>query len=127
MRKRLLAVLLVATICFGIAAESKAETEIEFIPMTATAYCINGTTATGTHTRKGICAGSPEHYGEVAMVYKRNKDGSLGDFIGFYECEDTGGAPIRKGKVLDIWLPTYEECKQFGNPKVYVVWRKGVG
>ena len=127
MKKRIVSALIVSAISFGIMFQAKAESEVEFIPMQATSYCINGTTATGTHTRIGICAGPPEHYGDTAMVYKRNKDGSLAEFIGYFECEDTGSAPIRNGKVLDIWLPTYEECRQFGNPKIYVVWVHGVG
>ena len=34
--------------------------------------------------------------------------------------EDTGGSSIRKGRVIDIWLPTEEECKQFGRRPVLV-------
>lgn len=127
MIKRITQALIVAGVCICIAQIGKAQQEVEFIPMKATAYCINGTTATETHTRPGICAGPREHFYDVAMVYKRNKDGSLGEFIGYFECLDTGGKAIKSGKVLDIWLPTYEECRQFGSKDIYVVWRKGKG
>lgn len=100
--------------------------EVNFIPMTATAYCIDGTTASGSHTRRGIAASKPEWIGLTAMVYKNNH-GMPGDFLGYYEIKDTGGENIRSGKVIDLWFPTYDECIQFGRKKVLVVLVKGVG
>lgn len=101
------------------AAAKECEDADIYIPMTATAYCINGTTATGTHTRPGICAGKREWFGKTAVVYADN-NGEIGDLIGIYKVEDTGGKNIRNGKVLDIWLPTEDECFQFGRRKVHV-------
>lgn len=99
--------------------------DVTFIPMTATAYCKNGTTASGSHTRRGICASKPEWIGLTAMIYKDNH-GELGEFLGYYEIKDTGRS-VRNGKVIDIWLPTESECKQFGKKKVLVVLVKGCG
>lgn len=93
--------------------------------MRATAYCLNGTTATNTHTRPGICAGRPEWFGKEVSVFEADNDGVVTDFIGVFKVEDTGGEPIRNGRVLDIWLPTYEECMLFGNKKVVVYLLEG--
>lgn len=100
--------------------------EVTFIPMKATAYCLNGITADGSHTRRGIAASKPEWIGLTAAVYM-NDNGEPGEFLGYYEIKDTGGKNVKNGKVLDIWLPTEEECKQFGYKKVLVVLVKGVG
>lgn len=101
------------------AAMNDVETDDAYIEMQATAYCIDGTTATGTHTRRGICAGKREWFGKTAVVYADNH-GEIGDLIGIYKVEDTGGDPIRSGKVLDIWVPSYDEAIQFGRQKVHV-------
>lgn len=93
--------------------------EHKYHSMIATAYCLNGTTATQTQTRKGICAGKREWFGQYAVVYADN-NGEIGDLIGVYHVEDTGGEAIRSGRVLDIWMPTEEECLEFGNKKVHV-------
>ena len=100
---------------------SKVEIDaLEYHSMIATAYCIDGTTATGTHTRPGVCASKREWFGKTAKVYK-NDHGKVGELIGTYTVEDTGGRPIRNGSVIDIWLPTEDECDQFGRKTVYVV------
>ena len=95
------------------------EPAIEYKSMIATAYCINGTTATQTRTRPGIAASKKEWYGKKARIYW-NDGGEPGAMIGEYVIEDTGGRSIRSGKVIDIWLPTEEECKQFGRRAVLV-------
>lgn len=87
--------------------------------MIATAYCIDGTTASGTHTRQGIAAAKKEWIGKTAKVY-RNANGSVGELIGEYVIEDTGGESIQNGSVIDIWMPTRDECLQFGRRLVYV-------
>ena len=99
---------------------------VDYIPMKASAYCLHGTTASGTHTHRGICAAKPEWIGLTAVIYL-NKGGELGEFLGYYEITDTGGDNIQNGKVIDIWMETEDECFQFGNRKVYVVLIKGVG
>lgn len=88
--------------------------------MIATAYCIHGITATQTQTRLGIAAGKPEWFGKTAKVY-RNDNGHMGDLIGEYIIEDTGGKAIRNGSVIDIWMETESECFAFGRQLVYVI------
>lgn len=75
----------------------------------ATAYCLPGKTATGTEVREGICAMSDSSLiGKTAIVYQRNPDGSLGEYIGTYEIEDTGCADY----VIDVWCEE-EDCQAF--------------
>lgn len=96
------------------------EPEPVYHSMIATAYCLTGLTATETQARPGIAASKREWFGKTAKVYK-NQGGNVGELIGEYVIEDTGGKAIRNGSVIDIWLPTETECKQFGRKTVYVV------
>lgn len=81
----------------------------------ATAYCLDGVTATGKHTREGICAtGNPEWIGMTAVIYQRLPDNKVGEIIGIYEIEDTGCKPT----VMDIWEPDLDRCQEFMN-RVY--------
>lgn len=88
--------------------------------MQATAYCLDGRTASGDKTRIGIAASKPEWIGKTMAVYEKGADGKAGNFIGYFEVKDTGGESIRSGKVIDLWLPTYEECMAFGRKDVVV-------
>lgn len=94
--------------------------ELDFKEMKATAYCLQGQTASGEYTREGICAGRPEWIGKTIAVYY-NDNGKIGDFLGYYEIKDTGAEPIKKGYVIDIWMEDKESCKQFGTQNVYVL------
>lgn len=91
----------------------------EMFCVEATAYCTGATTATGCKVRQGIIAGKPEWFGKVAAVYECD-NGNIGQFIGYYECLDTGGEAIKNGKVIDIYNPSYEWCLQFGRQKVFI-------
>lgn len=93
----------------------------------ATAYCYGTTRCDGGAVRTGICAGKPEWYGKVAAIYLEN-NGSPGEFLGYFEILDTGGDDrIRKGTVLDIYIPDYDSCIEFGRRKVVVVFIDGEG
>ena len=93
---------------------------VEFYKMQATAYCINGTTATGTQTRIGVAASKPEWFGRRVAVYKQDSNGYPAELIGEYTVEDTGSTPIRTGKVIDIWFPSYDAAIKFGRKNVIV-------
>lgn len=121
MKQRIVSALIVAIISFGIAISSKAESEIEFIPMTATGYCLTSPRCDGGSTREGICA-VKGHYGEVACVYLKNKDGTL-DFYGYFEVLDY----CEKKNVIDLWFPCADDCFSFGRRNVEVVFVHGVG
>ena len=98
--------------------EGKAQ-EHKYHSMIATAYCLTGSTATGTTPRTGIAASKPAWFGKTVKVYW-NDGGKPGSLIGTYTIEDTGGEPIRTGSVIDIWLPTESECFEFGRKCVLV-------
>ena len=91
----------------------------ELHSMVATAYCLTGSTATGTTPRLGVAASKPSWFGKTVKVYTNNA-GQPGKLIGAYTIEDTGGEPIQTGSVIDIWLPTEDECFQFGRKCVLV-------
>lgn len=79
-----------------------------------TTYCDYGTTASGTQTRTGICASSYERLGKTVVIYKRLPNGKVGDILGYFDCEDTGGtAGIKDGTIIDVWKPDLEACKEF--------------
>lgn len=120
---------LMAKIMIAQAAEIEevAPVQPEYKKMQATAYCLTGKRCDGGAVRRGIASAAPEYYGMTAAVYI-NDDGKPGEFLGWYEILDTGGNEgIRNGTVLDIWMPTYEECIQFGRKDVLVVFVEGVG
>lgn len=85
----------------------------DLVPASVTVYCDEGTTVTGTQTRKGICAYSEEYLGATVILYQRLPDGSVGDILGYYDVEDTGGNPgIKNGSVIDVWKPV-DEMSEF--------------
>ena len=137
---RTLALLMVATLVFMFATDTilgfarefehsiddsrieKPERETQehtYHSMIATAYCLTGSTATGTTPRLGVAASKPAWFGKQVKVYW-NDGGKPGSLIGTYTIEDTGGAPIRNGSVIDIWLPDEDTCFQFGRRCVLV-------
>lgn len=104
----------------------------EVFQMLTTAYCQGDVTATGVRTREGICAVRREWISKTALVWECNEDGTQGEFLGFWECLDTGfGADsdgdgigsIEEGKVIDMYFPTMDKAKEWmklTNGKVYV-------
>lgn len=131
MVKRVISCLFVIGILLFVALSAKAD-EGEPFKMYTTAYHHGEITASGVPVRRGICAVKREWMGLTAIVYEYKPDGSMGDMIGIWECLDTGFGgdadgdgvgSIESGKVIDMYFPTLEECrdwmKQTGG-KVYV-------
>lgn len=77
----------------------------------ATAYSIDGRTASGAYTRRGVIAADPRVLPLGTVVHIRS-----GRYTGRYTVLDTG-AKI-KGRIVDIYIPSYREAKQFGRRKV---------
>ena len=79
----------------------------------ATAYCLQGRTATGSGVRRGIVAADPRvlRLGSKVML-------TGGGYNGVYTVSDTGGG-IR-GRELDIWVPSCSEARRFGRRSVNV-------
>ena len=87
----------------------------------ATAYCKSGTTASGTQTTENrTVAGRREWFGKGIHIWLDDGDGIIKEknYLGHYIVEDTGGEPIRKGRVIDIYMPSKEDCKQFGGQRI---------
>lgn len=117
--KKIVTALLIIMIfgCRDVSAE-------EILNIKATAYCYNsGRTATGTIPKEGrTIAGKREWFGKIACLWEDNGDGIQPEnFIGSYIVEDTGGEPIRKGYVVDVFIEDKARAKEFGSKNVIVV------
>ena len=131
MVKRVISCLYVIRILLFAALSAKAD-EGEPFKMYTTAYHHGEITASGVPVRRGICAVKCEWMGLTAIVYEYKPDGSMGDMIGIWECLDTGFGgdadgdgvgSIESGKVIDMYFPTLEECRDWMEQtggKVYV-------
>lgn len=131
MVKRIISCLFVIGILLFAALSAKAD-EGEPFKMYTTAYHHGEITASGVPVRRGICAVKREWMGLTAIVYEYKPDGSMGDMIGIWECLDTGFGgdadgdgvgSIESGKVIDMYFPTLEECRDWMEQtggKVYV-------
>lgn len=96
--------------------------EGQVVRMLTTAYCHGTVTATGNRTRRGICAVRREWVGKTALVWECKDSDTMGEFLGFWECLDTGfGADsdgdgvgsIEEGRVIDMYFPTLEEVEEW--------------
>jgi len=70
----------------------------------ARAYCLRGFTSRGTPTRVGAVAVDPRIIPLGSRIYIPG--------YGWGTALDTGGAI--KGNSIDIWMPTYSQCMQWG-------------
>lgn len=98
-----------------------------FEKISATAYCVGHHTADGSAVFEGGCACSPDHIGDVAIVYTLD-----GEFIDYFICNDTGADKVRSGEILDIYRIDYDRCVDFmkligKEQKVWVRWIEGNG
>lgn len=80
---------------------------------TATAYCLQGRTATGGSVRRGIVAADPR-----VLPLGTRISLNAGAYSGSYVVADTGGGV--KGKRLDIWVSSCAEARRFGRKSVSV-------
>lgn len=94
----------------------------ELIKCTATAYTHTGNlTYTETIPRVGVAAGKREWLGKIAFCYLDDGDGQIKpeNFLSILSFEDLGGTQaIKNGWVIDVFLNTKDEAKQFGAKKV---------
>ncbi len=85
----------------------------------ATAYCVFGITKTGVWVHRGIIAVDPSiiPLGSIVEI-------KAGDYSGIYTAMDTG--TLIKGKIIDIYVPDFEEAIRFGRRKIKLrILRKG--
>lgn len=88
-------------------------------------YC-----ADGSYPIAGLTvAGKREWLGKTCAIYTVAEDGSIGDFMGYYEFRDTGFGndkdgngigSIQEGTCIDIYFDTKEECINYGRRNVYI-------
>ena len=127
MIKRLIAALLVGVaIAAPIRTQAEEEPTLEYIRTTV--YCAKegAKTATGKEARYGIIAYKPEYYGRTCILYTADME-----YIGVFECEDTGGERVRTGQVLDVYTGTtlescYDWAEEYGT-HCYVQWVESEG
>ena len=67
-------------------------------------YCLGGMTSRGVQTRVGVIAVDPNIIPYGSKIYVPG--------YGWGTALDTGGAI--KGNTIDIWMPTYSQCIQWG-------------
>jgi 3D (Asp-Asp-Asp) domain-containing protein len=79
----------------------------------ATAYCVAGTTRSGAPTAPGLVSADPTVIPLGSMIYVESP--LMG---GVYQVLDTG--ELVKGKIIDIFIPSYEKCVEFGRRMVKV-------
>ncbi|HSQ00833.1 MAG TPA: 3D domain-containing protein [Candidatus Dormibacteraeota bacterium] len=80
----------------------------------ATAYTIEGRTASGKETRHGIVAADPR----VLPIGSRIRVTDAASYSGVYEVADTGRAI--KGHEIDIYIENAAEARRFGRRSVQV-------
>jgi 3D (Asp-Asp-Asp) domain-containing protein len=79
----------------------------------ATAYCITGITKSGIRVAQGHVAADPKVIPLGSMIYVDSP------FMGgIYQVLDTGN--LVKGKIIDIFIPSYDRCQEFGRRMVKV-------
>lgn len=80
-----------------------------------TCYIATGNkTASGVYPKEGMIAGRKEDIGKTAILYDKDMN-----YIGMFEITDTGGKPIRSGKVIDVYRDNiervYEWSEEYGD------------
>ena len=82
------------------------------VPVQMTAYCLNrSTTRRGRYVRAGIVAADPRLF-PLSRYVELYADGR---YLGRFLIDDTGR--LIKGNIIDIWMPTCREARQFGRRK----------
>ena len=79
------------------------------VPVQMTAYCLQRTTTRrGRYVRAGIVAADPRLF-PLSRYIELYADGR---YLGRFLIDDTGR--LIKGNIVDIWMPTCREARQFG-------------
>jgi 3D (Asp-Asp-Asp) domain-containing protein len=88
-------------------------TAVQMENFNATAYCVTGVTKSGVRVAPGHVAADPKVIPLGSMIYVDSP------FMGgIYQVLDTG--EMVKGKIIDIFIPSYERCQEFGRRMVKV-------
>ena len=104
-----------------VTAEDEVEGGLPLIRTTVYYAPEGAKTSTGKTARYGIVAFDPAYYGKTCILYTENHE-----YIGIFECEDTGGERVRTGRVLDVYTGTtidtcYDWVEEYGT-HCYMQW-----
>ena len=83
--------------------------------VSATAYCLNGTTASGEETRPGIVAADPR---VLPLGTHIRINGLRQPDTVVYKVSDVG--PAIKGREIDIYMPSCGDAIRFGRRRIEV-------
>jgi 3D (Asp-Asp-Asp) domain-containing protein len=115
MARRTHGVVLVLLIATPLVGEAQRPARQATFRVEATAYCVEGETASGEQTRRGIVAADPE----VLPLGSRIRVDGLGWRLSrTYDVEDTGR--LVKGRQIDIFMPDCGAAKAFGRQEARV-------
>ena len=93
----------------AVAGQNGAIRKNKVLRFEATAYCIEGETASGVQTRRGIVAADPD----VLPIGSRIRVDGLGRRLSrTYDVEDTGR--LVKGREIDIFMADCDAAREFG-------------
>jgi 3D (Asp-Asp-Asp) domain-containing protein len=82
------------------------------VPVQMTAYCLTrNTPRRGRYVRAGIVAADPRLF-PLSRYVELYADGR---YLGRFLIDDTGR--LIRGNIIDIWMPTCREARQFGRRK----------
>lgn len=77
--------------------------------MRCTVYTGGGITKSGKKVREGYIASNNSNLGRVALLYTED-----GEFIGAFECEDTGSAHwLKDGTAIDVYRESKSGCRDW--------------
>ena len=93
----------------AVAAAERERSRGRTVRMEATAYCIEGETASGAQTRRGIVAADPD---VLPLGTRIRVDGPGRKLSRTYHVEDTGR--LVKGREIDIFMDSCAAAKEFG-------------
>lgn len=102
--------------------------KMPFIRINSTAYANpSGSLASdGSVIRENFTlAGKSEWRGKGVHLYRCNPNGTVGDYMGYYEFHDTGwgiDGDIPRGETIDIHIKGESNCKRYGRRDVYMKW-----
>lgn len=109
-------IVLIGSLSITAKASNKDDIFNEPVLMRATVYTASegNITADGSKVREGIIAGKREWLGYTALIYSVDEDGSIGEFIGYYEVKDTGGHEgLKDGSRIDVYRDSLERCNEW--------------
>jgi 3D (Asp-Asp-Asp) domain-containing protein len=103
---------LLATLLLGYGSIETSHAQVrrrQVLKVEATAYCDQGETASGEHTRRGVVAADPD---VIPLGSRIRVDGLGRRHSRNYDVEDTGR--LVKGQEIDIFMADCDAAKQFG-------------